>query len=138
MLLALLAASLQGPDLERYLAEKDAAARARILAGITMTVEEAEAELRKTPRRPAVETRGQVVRKKLVADHELAVPFEYALYVPSEYAPEKTWRLIVSLHGQSGNGPEFLRNWLEDVKRDGETFLLCPSAGRGGWGRSLL
>ncbi|HEV3029528.1 MAG TPA: hypothetical protein VG457_18265, partial [Planctomycetota bacterium] len=42
------------------------------------------------------------------------------------------------LHGQGGNGEEFIRNWLADVERDGSTFLLCPSAGRGGWGASLL
>jgi hypothetical protein len=29
-------------------------------------------------------------------------------------------------------------NWLGDVQRDGGTFLLCPTAKRGGWGRSLL
>jgi pimeloyl-ACP methyl ester carboxylesterase len=125
-------------DVERYLAEKDAAARAKILSGIQRSVADVEAELRTPPRRPPAAARGQVIRKPLVADHPLRVPFEYALYVPAAYVPEKRWRLLVSLHGQSGNGPDFTRNWLDDLQRDGETFLLCPSAGRGGWGRSLL
>ena len=51
-----------------------------------------------------VEARGQIVKKKLKADHPLAVEFEYVLWVPKDYAPDRTWRLIVSLHGQSGNG----------------------------------
>src|SRR5687768_5975169 len=132
----MLALALLLQDLDRYLLEKDAAARAKLLSGIGLGVAEAEAELRKPPRRPPAETRGRVIRKRLVADHPLRVPFEYALYVPAEYAPEKRWRLLVSLHGQSGNGPDFAQNWLPDLQRDGETFLLCPSAGRGGWGRS--
>ena len=129
---------LLAQDVERYLAETDPAARAKILSGIRRSVTDVEAELRTPPRRPPADARGQVIRKRLVADHPLKVPFEYALYVPAEYAPEKRWRLLISLHGQSGNGPDFTRNWLDDLRRDGETFLLCPSAGRGGWGRSLL
>src|SRR6185436_1528174 len=97
-----------------------------------------ESQLRRPPQRPAVEARGQIVKKKLKAEHALGVEFEYVLWVPKDYAPDKTWRLIISLHGQSGNGDSFIRNWLGDVQREGNTFLLCPSAGRGGWGHSLL
>lgn len=97
-----------------------------------------EAALRRPPKRPAAELRGQIVRRPLVAEHPLKVPFEYALWVPADYTPEKQWRMIVTLHGQSGNGPDMIRVWQQDLQRDGETFLLCPSAGRGGWGRSLL
>jgi pimeloyl-ACP methyl ester carboxylesterase len=132
----LLAILLQ--SLDAYLAERDPAARAKLLPTIKLSLAQAEAELRTSPRRPPAERRGELVRKAKVAEHPLKVPFEYALFVPPAYAPEKTWRLLVSLHGQSGNGPDFSRNWLDDLRRDGETFLLCPSAGRGGWGRSLL
>lgn len=123
---------------ERYLVEKDKSARIRILAEIKTPVAETEAELRKPPRRPPAEVRGQIVRKRLRADHPLGVEFEYALWVPADYVPEKTWRLIVSLHGQNGNGDQFIRNWQGDAQRDGATFVLCPSAGRGGWGHSTL
>lgn len=136
----LLLAFLQAADspVERYLAEKDKTARARILSEIKLPPAEAEAELRKPPKRPAVEARGQIVKKKLKAEHPLGLEFEYVLWVPKDYEPGKTWRLIVSLHGQSGNGDQFIRNWLGDAQRDGATFVLCPSAQRGGWGASTL
>jgi pimeloyl-ACP methyl ester carboxylesterase len=137
MLLLLLALFQDGP-VERYLGEKDKSARAKLLAEIKAPLAEVEAELRAPPKRASVEARGQIIRKKLKAEHPLAVEFEYVLWVPKDYAPDKTWRLIVSLHGQSGNGDQFIRNWLGDAQRDGATFVLCPSAGRGGWGHSTL
>ena len=137
-MIALILLLTQDAAIERYLAEKDPAARAKILAEIKATPAEVETELRRPPKRPVPEATGLIVRRKLKAQHPLEIEFEYALWVPKDYAPGKTWRLIVSLHGQSGNGPDFLRNWLADVQRAGDTFLLCPSAGRGGWGHSLL
>lgn len=138
-MILLLAALLQADSpVERYLAEKDKSVRARILGEIKATPAEVEAELRKPPRRPAVEARGQIVKRKLKTDHPLAVEFEYVLWIPSDYSPEKSWRLIVSLHGQSGSGDQFIRNWLADAQRDGSTFVLCPTARRGGWGHSTL
>lgn len=139
-MLLLLWACLQAADspVERYLAEKDKAARARILSEIKAPLADVEAELRKPPKRPAVEARGQIVKKKLKADHPAGPEFEYVLWVPKDYAPDRAWRLIISLHGQSGNGDQFIRNWLGDVQQDGATFLLCPSAQRGGWGASSL
>jgi pimeloyl-ACP methyl ester carboxylesterase len=131
-------ACLQATPVERYLAEKDKALRAKILSEIKAAPADVEAELRRPPVRPAVEARGQLVKKRLKADHPLGVDFDYVLWVPKDYSPDRSWRLIVSLHGQNGNGDQFIRNWLADVQRDGETFLLCPSAGRGGWGHSTL
>jgi predicted esterase len=132
-------ACLQGASpVERYLVEKDKAARAKLLSEIQAPIADVEAELRSPPKRPPVETRGQIVKKKLKAEHALAVEFEYVLWVPKDYSPGRTWRLIVSLHGQGGNGEQFIRNWLPDAQREGATFVLCPSAGRGGWGHSTL
>jgi hypothetical protein len=137
MLLALLVLFQDSP-VERYLSEKDAAARAKILSEIKGGVAEVEAELRKPPKRGPADGTGQVIRKKIKANHEKGGEFEYALWVPKDYLPDKAWRLIISLHGQNGNGPDFMRNWLADVQKAGDTFLLCPSAGRGAWGHSLL
>ena len=137
-MLFLVWACLQASPVERYLAEKDKGARAKLLTEIRAPMAEVEAELRKPPPRPPVESRGQLVKKTLKADHPLAVEFEVVLWIPREYTPERTWRLIVSLHGQNGNGDQFIRNWLADAQRDGGTFVLCPSAGRGGWGHSTL
>jgi len=137
MILLILALLPQGA-VERYLEEKDKSVRAKLLAEIKAPIAEIEAELRRPPKRASIEARGQIVKKKLKADHPLAVEFEYVLWVPKDYEPEKSWRLIVSLHGQGGNGDQFIRNWLGDAQRDGTTFLLCPSAQRGGWGHSTL
>jgi pimeloyl-ACP methyl ester carboxylesterase len=137
-MLFLLWACLQSTPVERYLAEKDKDARTRLLSEIRAPLADVEAELRSPPKRPPVEARGQLVKKKLKAEHPLAVEFEYVLWVPKDYAPERSWRLIVSLHGQNGNGDQFIRNWLPDAQQDGATFVLCPSAGRGGWGHSML
>jgi len=129
---------LQDGPVERYLSERDAGARSRILGEIKGTVADVEAELRKPAKRGPAEISGQIVRRKIKANHEKGAEFEYVLWVPTEYRPDKPWRLIVSLHGQNGNGPDFMKNWLPDVQKAGDTFLLCPSAGRGGWGHSLL
>jgi predicted peptidase len=133
-MILLLLALLPQTAVERYLEEKDKSARAKILADIKTPLAELEAELRAPPKRASVEARGQIVKKKLKADHPLGVEFEYVLWVPKDYQPEKTWRLIVSLHGQSGTGDQFINHWLADVQREGSTFLLCPSAKRGATG----
>ncbi len=137
-MILLLALLLQVTPIDRYLEEKDKSARTRLLAEITAPLAEVEAALRTPPKRNPVETKGQIVKKKIKNRHALGVEFDTVLWVPQDYSPDKSWRLIVSLHGQSGNGDQFIRNWLADVQRDGTTFLLCPSAGRGGWGASLL
>ena len=131
LLLLALACQTEDPAVDRYLAEKDKSARSKLLGEIKASLADVESQLRRPPQRPPVEARGQIVKKKLKAEHALGVEFEYVLWVPKDYAPDKTWRLIISLHGQSGNGDSFIRNWLGDVQREGNTFLLCPSAGRG-------
>jgi len=137
-MLLLLALLLQDDPVERYLAEKDKAVRSRLLSEIKLPLPDVEAALRRPPKRDPAQSTGQIVRKKIRNQHALGAEFEVVLWVPQNYTPDKTWRLILSLHGQGGNGEEFMRNWLADVQRDGSTFLLCPSAGRGGWGASML
>jgi predicted esterase len=123
---------------ERYLTEKDKAARSHLLAEIKAPLADVEALLRTPPPRAPAPTTGQIVRRKIPNLQAQGAEFEFVLWVPRNYTPDKTWRLILSLHGQGGNGGDFIRNWLADVERDGATFLLCPSAGRGGWGASML
>jgi predicted esterase len=137
-MLLLFALLLQDTPVERYLLEKDRVVRSRLLSEIKAPLADIEAELRTPPRRSPAPATGQLVRKKIKNQHPLGVEFEYVLWVPREYSADKTWRLILSLHGQGGSGEQFVRNWLSDVERDGTTFLLCPTAGRGGWGASLL
>lgn len=51
----------------------------------------------------------------------------YALYVPETYSPDRSYPLVVALHGGSGNGRNFLWTWLRDA-RAGEVILLAPTA----------
>jgi pimeloyl-ACP methyl ester carboxylesterase len=136
MLLALLL--LQASPVERWLAEPDKAARAKLLPSVQGSPAEVEEEIRKGPLRPDAPAQGQVVRKRLKADHPAGGDFEYVLWVPKSYDPSKKWRLWITLHGQNGNGDQMIGRWLPDMQARDDTFLLCPSAGRGGWGTSTL
>jgi phospholipase/carboxylesterase len=57
----------------------------------------------------------------------------FALYVPEDYGPERTWPLIVALHGGSGNGRDFLWMWVREAKSRGY-LLVAPSASGDTWG----
>jgi phospholipase/carboxylesterase len=51
----------------------------------------------------------------------------FSLYVPEYYAPDRTWPLVVALHGGSGNGRGFLWSWLRDARSFG-AILVAPTA----------
>jgi phospholipase/carboxylesterase len=51
----------------------------------------------------------------------------FSLYVPEYYTPERSWPLMMALHGGSGNGRSFLWNWLRDARSFG-TILVAPTA----------
>lgn len=51
----------------------------------------------------------------------------YALYVPEIYTADRSWPLVVALHGGSGNGRLFLWSWLRDARSRG-AILLAPTA----------
>jgi dienelactone hydrolase len=56
---------------------------------------------------------------------------EYALYVPNSYTPEKSYPLILCLHGAGFSGEAYLDRWMP---RLGEKYILaCPSVAMGGW-----
>lgn len=139
MAASILLALVQETALERYLREPDPRTRAAIRAELRISPAEAERAIRENlPALAGGAAPGQTVRRKSVADHPLAVPFEYLLRVPARYAPDRRWPLLVLLHGQGGSGEDALRRWLPQAELLEEWFLLAPTAGRGGWGRSLL
>lgn len=139
MAASILLALLQETALERYLREPDPRTRAAIRAELRISPAEAERAIREGRPAPAGGAApGETVRRKTVADHPLAVPFEYLLRVPARYAPDRRWPLLVLLHGQGGSGEDALRRWLPQAGLLEDWFLLAPTAGRGGWGRSLL
>jgi predicted esterase len=51
----------------------------------------------------------------------------FSLYVPEYYTPDRTWPLVVALHGGSGNGRGFLWNWLADARGMG-AIVVAPTA----------
>ena len=56
----------------------------------------------------------------------------FSLYVPEHYTPDRTWPLIVGLHGGSGNGRDFLWTWMREAKSR-EYLLVAPSAAADTW-----
>jgi phospholipase/carboxylesterase len=51
----------------------------------------------------------------------------YSLYVPEYYTADRTWPLVMALHGGSGNGRNFLWSWLRDARSFG-AILIAPTA----------
>ena len=51
----------------------------------------------------------------------------FSLYVPEYYTPDRTWPLVMALHGGSGNGRGFLWSWLRDARSLG-AILVAPTA----------
>jgi dienelactone hydrolase len=57
--------------------------------------------------------------------------FEYGLYVPEEYHSEKSYPLIICLHGAGFTGDAYLERWQI---RLGENYILaCPTMMSGNW-----
>lgn len=51
----------------------------------------------------------------------------FSLYVPEYYTAERSWPLVMALHGGSGNGRGFLWSWLRDARSFG-AILAAPTA----------
>lgn len=51
----------------------------------------------------------------------------FSLYVPEYYAPDRSWPLVMALHGGSGNGRRFLWSWLREARSFG-AILVAPTA----------
>ncbi len=56
----------------------------------------------------------------------------FSLYVPEYYTPDRSWPLVMALHGGSGNGRGFLWSWLRDARSHG-AILVAPTATGGTW-----
>ncbi|WP_291864760.1 phospholipase [Bradyrhizobium sp.] len=56
----------------------------------------------------------------------------FSLYVPEYYTPDRTWPLVMALHGGSGNGRGFLWSWLRDARSQG-AILVAPTATGNTW-----
>jgi len=66
--------------------------------------------------------------------HTGAVPDPYArggysLFIPEIYTPERTWPLVVALHGGNGHGRDFIWTWLREARSRGFVLLAPTSLG---------
>jgi hypothetical protein len=57
----------------------------------------------------------------------------FSLYVPESYSADRSWPVIIALHGGSGNGRDFMWMWLREAKSLGY-LLVAPSAVGSTWG----
>jgi len=51
----------------------------------------------------------------------------FSLYVPEYYTADRSWPLVMALHGGSGNGRDFLWSWLRAARSLG-AILVAPTA----------
>jgi phospholipase/carboxylesterase len=58
--------------------------------------------------------------------------YAYSLYVPENYTPQKTWPLIVCLHGGYSRDDDYILTWLRIAKSKGY-LLLSPKSSRETW-----
>ena len=52
--------------------------------------------------------------------------------MPEYYTADRTWPLVMALHGGSGNGRGFLWRWLRDARSLG-AILVTPTAMGSTW-----
>ena len=57
--------------------------------------------------------------------------FEYGLYVPEDYRPEKAYALVICLHGAGFTGDAYLERW--QVRLGDSYILACPTLMYGDW-----
>jgi phospholipase/carboxylesterase len=56
----------------------------------------------------------------------------FSLYVPEYYTPDRSWPLVMALHGGLGSGRSFLWSWLRDARSFG-AILVTPTAVGSTW-----
>jgi phospholipase/carboxylesterase len=65
-------------------------------------------------------------------DNEPGTRGGFSLYVPEYYTPDRSWPLVVAMHGGSGNGRAFLWSWLRDARSFG-AIVISPTATGNTW-----
>jgi phospholipase/carboxylesterase len=56
----------------------------------------------------------------------------FHLFVPEHYDVERSWPLLIALHGGSGHGADFLWTWLREARSRG-CLLLAPTSQGSTW-----
>ncbi|GIL21091.1 MAG: hypothetical protein DWB56_02240 [Candidatus Jettenia sp.] len=58
---------------------------------------------------------------------------EYFVYTPSHYVPDKSWPMILILHGVGSRGYDPVMAWLRSSAHNDEFILVAPTYGHGLW-----
>jgi phospholipase/carboxylesterase len=66
------------------------------------------------------------------ANNEKEMRGGFSIYVPEYYDPEKSYPVIVAMHGGSGHGKSFLWSWLREARGRG-AILISPTSIRDTW-----
>ena len=56
----------------------------------------------------------------------------FSVYVPEYYHADRSWPLVIALHGGSGHGRSFLWTWLREARSRG-VIVASPSSREGTW-----
>ncbi|MFZ5908903.1 MAG: hypothetical protein ACOYYU_02680 [Chloroflexota bacterium] len=68
------------------------------------------------------------------ADHRFTGTYEYYLYAPKAYTPDRAWPVFIGIHGAGGSGLDCW-NWWQSYAEEEGFILVCPSIPNsgGGW-----
>lgn len=58
---------------------------------------------------------------------------EYFVYIPSHYAPDRSWPMILALHGVGGRGLDQAMAWLRSSAHNDEFIFIAPTYSHGLW-----
>ena len=56
----------------------------------------------------------------------------FSVYIPEHYTAERSWSVIIALHGGSGNGRDFLWTWVREAKQR-SYIAVAPNAVHETW-----
>jgi predicted peptidase len=128
LLLALLA---QGDLVERAIHEDDKDKRAGLVTQLKkFDVAAVEKALRSPSRGASGIDLDKVVERTSKSDLD-GEEFRYAVHLPADYDPSKSWPLLVTLHGANGNGTDWIRTW---VRTAGTRYILvAPTTPKHTW-----
>lgn len=58
---------------------------------------------------------------------------EYFVYIPPSYASDRSWPVVLSLHGVGGGGYGQIMTWLKSSEHKNEFIFVAPTYGSGLW-----
>jgi dienelactone hydrolase len=131
VLAALLVQDLQDA-VERALAEDDRTRRLALLAPLRKAPWDDLVRAVRNPRRGPSPLEPGKVHERVIQD------FPVALHVPPGYAPDRTWPLLVTLHGanldgDAAAGSRWIQAWLRCPEARDGAVILAPTTVRHTW-----